>query len=338
MSHGYELIEPTATRTGYTLTGWKGADGKDVAFPVTVTGDLKLTAQWKLDAPKVALTADKAEPGVHAGDTVTLTANPGHALDDGVTYTYQWYKGREKIDGATEKTLEVSNRDGEYTVDVVAHDGRDASAAATSNYRSPSIRKAGRCRLLRAGRCRKACNEIGTTFANGVTLRVRAVGDVSYESSDNAVATVDAKTGEVTIRGVGEATITAKVAETETHEAAEASYKLTVTDHDAGTWKTVKPATCTEAGEEQRVCGVCGEALETRAIEKLAHKASRTPATPATCTKDGNIEYWSCEACGKLFADAAHGRDRAGRYRREGDGPQARGRRRGCGDHRRCGH
>lgn len=304
MSHGYELIEPTATRTGYKLTGWKDADGKDVAFPVAVTGDLKLTAQWKLDAPKVALTADKAEPGVHAGDTVTLTANPEHALG-GVTYTYQWYKGREKIDGATEKTLEVSNRDGEYTVDVVAHDGRDASAAATSNSITLSFERQGVAVSFAQADVEKHANEIGTTFANGVTLRVRAVGDVSYESSDNAVATVDAKTGEVTIRGVGEATITAKVAETETHEAAEASYKLTVTDHDAGTWKTVKPATCAEAGEEQRVCGVCGEALETRAIEKLAHKASRTPATPATCTKDGNIEYWSCEACGKLFADAA---------------------------------
>lgn len=304
MSHGYELIEPTATRTGYKLTGWKDADGKDVTFPVTVTGDLKLTAQWKLDAPKVALTADKAEPGVHAGDTVTLTANPEHALG-GVTYTYQWYKGREKIDGATEKTLEVSNRDGEYTVDVVAHDGRDASAAATSNSITLLFERQGVAVSFAQADVEKHANEIGTTFANGVTLRVRAVGDVSYESSDNAVATVDAKTGEVTIRGVGKATITAKVAETETHEAAEASYKLTVTDHDAGTWKTVKPATCTEAGEEQRVCGVCGEALETRAIEKLAHKASHTPATPATCTKDGNIEYWSCEACGKLFADAA---------------------------------
>ena len=193
MSHGYELIEPTATRTGYKLTGWKDADGKDVTFPVTVTGDLKLTAQWKLDAPKVALTADKAEPGVHAGDTVTLTANPEHALG-GVTYTYQWYKGREKIDGAIEKMLEVSNKDGEYTVDVVAHDGRDASAAATSNSITLSFEKQGVAVSFAQADVEKHANEIGTTFANGVTLRARAVGDVSYESSDSAVATVDAKT------------------------------------------------------------------------------------------------------------------------------------------------
>lgn len=304
ISHGYDLAEPTATRTGYTLTGWKGADGKDVTFPITVTSDLALTAQWKLDAPKVALTADKAEPGVHAGDTVTLTANPEHALD-GATYTYQWYKGREKIDGATEKTLEVSNEDGEYTVDVVAHDGKNASAAATSNSITLSFEKQGVAVSFARSEVEKHVNEIGATFVNGIALQARAIGGVSYESGDNAVATVDAKTGEVTIRGVGEATITAKVAETETHEAAAASYKLTVTDHDAGTWKTVKPATCTEAGEEQRVCGVCGEVLETRAIEKLTHAAAHVPAKAATCTEDGNIEHWSCESCGKLFADAA---------------------------------
>lgn len=304
MSHGCDLAEPTATRTGYTLTGWKGTDGKDVTFPVTVTGDLELTAQWKLDAPKVALTADKAEPGVHAGDTVTLTANPEHALD-GVTYTYQWYKGREKIDGAIEKTLKVSNKDGEYTVDVVAHDGKNASAAAISNSITLAFEKQGVVVSFAQAEVEKHASEIGDTFVNGIALQARAIGDVSYESSDNAVATVDAKTGEVTIQGVGEATITAKVAETETHEAAGASYKLTVTDHDAGTWKTVKPATCTEAGEEQRVCGVCGEVLETRAIEKLTHAAAHVPAKAATCTEDGNIEHWSCESCGKLFADAA---------------------------------
>lgn len=304
MSHGYKLAKPTATRAGYTLTGWNDADGKNVTFPVTVTGDLELTAQWKLDAPKVALTADEAEPGVHAGDTVTLIANPEHALAD-VTYTYQWYKGRTAIDGATEKTLEVSNKDGEYTVDVVAHDGKNTSAAATSNSITLSFEKRGVAVSFAQSAVEKHANEIGGAFVNDITLRARAIGEVTYESSDEKVAAVDAKTGEVTVKGVGAATITAKVAETETHEAAEASYKLTVTDHDAGTWKTVKPATCTEAGEEQRVCGACGEVLETRAIEKLAHAAAHVPAKAATCTEDGNIEHWSCESCGKLFADAA---------------------------------
>lgn len=49
----------------------------------------------------------------------------------------------------------------------------------------------------------------------------------TFESSETAVATVD-EAGKVTIVGIGETTITASVAETETYKAAEASYTLRV--------------------------------------------------------------------------------------------------------------
>ncbi len=186
-------------------------------------------------------------------------------------YTYQWYKGRKKIEGATEKTLEVT-KDGEYTVDVVAHDGKNESAAATSNSITLAFEKHDVMLAFVHGEVERHANEIGGTFTNGLTIQVRALGAVVYASDNEDVATVDPATGEVTIKGVGEAVITAKIAETDTHEAAEASYKLTVTDHDSGTWQTVKEPTCTEAGSEQRVCEVCGEVLETREIAAKGHK------------------------------------------------------------------
>ena len=34
------------------------------------------------------------------------------------------------------------------------------------------------------------------------------------------------------------------------------------------------------------------------------HSLTKTAATAASCTEDGNIEYWTCE-CGKIFSDAA---------------------------------
>lgn len=52
--------------------------------------------------------------------------------------------------------------------------------------------------------------------------------DVTYESSDEDVATVDAETGEVTPVGVGITTITASSLQTATLQAGEASYMLTV--------------------------------------------------------------------------------------------------------------
>lgn len=302
IDHGEQIAQLMPTRTGYTLTGWTDADGNAVKFPITVTSDLALTAQWKLDAPDVTITADKSDKDAHTGDTVILTANPSHALG-GATYTYQWYKGRKKIEGATEKTLEVT-KDGEYTVDVVAHDGKNESAAATSNSITLAFEKHDVMLAFAHGEVERHANEIGGTFTNGLTIQVRALGAVVYASDNEDVATVDPATGEVTIKGVGEAVTTAKIAETDTHEAAEASYKLTVTDHDSGTWQTVKEPTCTEAGSEQRVCEVCGEVLETREIPATGHKDGEWVVTKqATCTEPGEKEL-HCATCGELFLDA----------------------------------
>lgn len=302
IDHGEQIAQLMATRTGYTLTGWTDADGNAVKFPITVTSDLALTAQWKLDAPEVTITADKSDKDAHTGDTVILTANPSHALG-GATYTYQWYKGRKKIEGATEKTLEVT-KDGEYTVDVAAHDGKNESAAATSNSITLAFEKHDVMLAFAHGEVERHPNEISGTFTNGLTIQVRALGAVVYASDNEDVATVDPATGEVTIKGVGEAVITAKIAETDTHEAAEASYKLTVTDHDSGTWETVKAPTCTETGVEQRVCEVCGEVLETREIAAKGHKDGEWVVTKqATCTEPGEKEL-HCATCGELFLDA----------------------------------
>ena len=60
------------------------------------------------------------------------------------------------------------------------------------------------------------------TNPNGLT--------VTYASSDEAVATVDANTGAVTLVGVGSTTITASSEKNETYAAGSASYTLNVTD------------------------------------------------------------------------------------------------------------
>ena len=66
----------------------------------------------------------------------------------------------------------------------------------------------------------------GTNPANN-ELTNRGDGEVTYQSSDNSVATVNEK-GEVTVAGVGETTITATAAETTNYKVGTASYTLTV--------------------------------------------------------------------------------------------------------------
>ena len=76
---------------------------------------------------------------------------------------------------------------------------------------------------------------------------------------------------------------------------AEASHSLTtVTD---------KQPTCTEKGSKHQEC-TCGYKTAAEEIPALGHKLTAHDAKAATCTAEGNIAYWSCGRCGKLFSDA----------------------------------
>ena len=76
------------------------------------------------------------------------------------------------------------------------------------------------------------------------------------------------------------------------------------------------PATCTNAGHEAYyLCSHCGklfadENAETEVsdadvtIAALGHEMTHHEAAAATCTEDGNLEYWSCSRCELNFSDA----------------------------------
>ena len=84
----------------------------------------------------------------------------------------------------------------------------------------------------------------------------------------------------------------------------------TLTHHEAVT------PTCTTTGSiEYWECSACGKKFSNAdctvevtdseiALEKVSHKLTKTEAKAPTCTKAGNIEYWTCSVCKKLFSDA----------------------------------
>ena len=68
--------------------------------------------------------------------------------------------------------------------------------------------------------------------------------------------------------------------------------------------------TCTAPGEYyvSSVCHACGKILaqnEYHHVDPLPHSTYTVPAKAATCTADGNITYYVCNNCGRLFRDAA---------------------------------
>ena len=117
--------------------------------------------------------------------------------------------------------------------------------------------------------------------------------------------------GEFSKHTGGTATCTAKaVCETCDQPYGElGAHKLTKTD--------AKAATCTEAGNEAYwTCSGCGKYFSDEnginEIEKdswmlkpLGHDMTKTDAKAATCTEDGNNEYYTCSRCGGVFKDEA---------------------------------
>lgn len=55
-------------------------------------------------------------------------------------------------------------------------------------------------------------------------------------------------------------------------------------------------ATCTS----KAVCALCGNEYG----DLVSHNLTKTEAQAATCTEEGNTEYWYCETCKKYFSDS----------------------------------
>ena len=69
--------------------------------------------------------------------------------------------------------------------------------------------------------------------------------------------------------------------------------------HAFGDWATVKDATCTEKGLQERTCS-CGE-KEAQEINALGHTEVADAAVANTCTTDGLTAGSHCSTCGEVF-------------------------------------
>ena len=69
--------------------------------------------------------------------------------------------------------------------------------------------------------------------------------------------------------------------------------------------KNVEP-TCTEHGYTTHKCSLCNSIVKVYKDDVLKpHKLTHHALKAATCTEAGNIEYWQCSVCNKLFSDEA---------------------------------
>ena len=80
------------------------------------------------------------------------------------------------------------------------------------------------------------------------------------------------------------------------------AYTIACGEHTVPEDADITPATCTEDGLRKYECPECGLEVE-EVIPATGHKLIRTPAKQPTADEDGNIEYFTCETCGKIFSD-----------------------------------
>ena len=75
--------------------------------------------------------------------------------------------------------------------------------------------------------------------------------------------------------------------------------------HSWGEWRITKEATEKATGERQRVCQRNSSHVEkqTLPVKSHTHTMEKHSAVSATCTTEGNIEYYTCSGCGKYFKD-----------------------------------
>ena len=126
------LDKRVGVKSGYKLVGYETADGSNWNFSTPVTKDLVLKPTWDLHPPVVSVLPQFPRLE-RANATVMLHASSRVDMVPGATFTYQWSKDGEPLDGGTNGVLAVKEP-GVYLVRVTATDPATglASQAETS--------------------------------------------------------------------------------------------------------------------------------------------------------------------------------------------------------------
>lgn len=184
------------------------------------------------------------------GDAIYFRSNSGKYLEWGGESTkLKWVANSEK------KPWNVSFVDGNAEVKSTSDNRYLLYASGSSTFRlytTKNYETSIAIYVLRTGKVKRNLafpqDEYTVDLAETFTVpELSGVKDgVTYSSSNEAVATVDATTGAVTLIGAGNTTITATAAETEEYYAATASYNLVVTDNASVQTNTLNFTSSTE--------------------------------------------------------------------------------------------
>ena len=269
--NGTELVKGT----DYTISA---ADGK---FTITFTGNYS---------------GEQTKP-------YTLN-NKFTATSDSLTVTYDGKKHSIKVETTPAEGVNVqykTSSEGTYSDDVITlTDVGTVTVYWQATKGGMTITGSAVLTITKAARdisyeTKSVSKRIGAAnFTNKLTVNEdKTFGEITYESSNESVAKVNAATGEVTIVGVGTAVITATAAGSDNYDEASASYTLTVSRRASATTPDPEP----EPDDGLPFTDVPKSAYYYDAVDwavgkEITDGVSATQFAPnATCTRSQSVTF-----------------------------------------------
>ena len=312
---GEKAIEPDVpSRQGYQFTDWYLDDTK-YDFNAAVTGDMTLTAQWRINQYTITFDTDGgSDIAPITQDYGTAITAPAAPTKTGYTFA-GWDTEIPTTMPAGDMTIKANWAVNQYTISFDT-DGGSAIAPITQGYGTAITAPA-------------APTKTGYTFAgwNGaipatmpaenMTITAHWAACDHANSGNKPTCTTDATCtvcggtieklghnwGDWTPSSNKTHTRTCKTdnTHTETKNCADDNKDhvcdtcgATLTQHSGGTASCAAPATC----------GYCGKPYGEKNPANHSD-LKHVPAKAATTQAEGNSEYWLCSGCGKCYKDAA---------------------------------
>ncbi len=213
VNSGDQVTLPEPNKTGHDFEGWYNASTK-VTSPYTLTGNTTLTAHWTPQDYTITYKdqGDVAFSGTHENNHPTQhTYGTATTLKSATKSGYNFLGWFTTANCSSSAITQLGATD--YTDDITLYAKWEVAKTATS--------------LTWSAATYSATIDADNTFPI-LTKTPDDLTGVTYSSSNTGVATIDANTGEITLKADGTTTITATFTETATHTGATASYTLTV--------------------------------------------------------------------------------------------------------------
>ena len=269
--NGTELVKGT----DYTISA---ADGN---FTITFTGNYS---------------GEQTKPYTLNGDFT--------ATSDSLTVTYDGKKHSIKVETTPAEGVNVqykTSSEGTYSDDVITlTDVGTVTVYWQATKGGMTITGSAVLTITKAAQdisyeTKSVSKSIGAAnFTNKLTVNEdKTFGEITYESSNESVAKVNAATGEVTIVGVGTAVITATAAGSDNYDEASASYTLTVSRRASAT--TPDPEPETDDGlpfTDVPKSAYYYDAVDWAVGKEITDGVSATQFAPnATCTRSQSVTF-----------------------------------------------